>query len=188
VASSLLQTAGVDEIPFADETFDLVISLGVLHHIPDTAAALEKITKKAKMGGTVLIYLYYSFENRGALFKALHRLSELLRAAISRLPGALKRRVCDVIAGLVYFPLARLSYLFKMVLPGSNLHARIPLSFYGDRSFYVMRNDALDRFGTPLEQQFSRAEIRSMMEQAGVQQVKFSDTEPYWCAKGTRIR
>jgi hypothetical protein len=51
-----------------------------------------------------------------------------------------------------------------------------------------MRNDALDRFGTRLERRFTAAEIRSMMDQAGLEEVRLSDAPPYWCAVGHRRR
>jgi ubiquinone/menaquinone biosynthesis C-methylase UbiE len=40
--------ASVDRIPFADASFDLVFSLGVLHHIPDTQKAMEQAVAKVK--------------------------------------------------------------------------------------------------------------------------------------------
>ena len=43
-----------------------------------------------------------------------------------------------------------------------------------------------DRFGTRLEQRFTRAQIRQMMEQAGFERITFSDSPPYWCADGYR--
>ena len=61
-----------------------------------------------------------------------------------------------------------------------------PLAYYRDRSFYVMRNDALDRFGTRLEQRFSRGEIETMMLDAGLERIRFRDGPPYWCALGFR--
>ena len=57
-----------------------------------------------------------------------------------------------------------------------------PLSTYRNRSFYTMRTDALDRFGTRLEHRFTRAQIREMLEAAGLERVTFSDRRPYWCA------
>lgn len=48
----------------------------------------------------------------------------------------------------------------------------------------MMGNDALDRFGTRLEQRFTQAEMRSMMENAGLTRVTFQDGVPYWCAVG----
>jgi hypothetical protein len=64
----------------------------------------------------------------------------------------------------------------------------IPLSAYRDLSFYTMRTDALDRFGTRLEQRFTRVEIDRMMRDAGLENVRFSDGLPYWCAVGTKKR
>jgi len=63
----------------------------------------------------------------------------------------------------------------------------MPLSFYRDRTFYVMRNDALDRFGTKLEQRFSRREIAGMMRAAGLDEVRFSEKPPFWCAVGINL-
>jgi hypothetical protein len=64
--------------------------------------------------------------------------------------------------------------------------AGIPLSAYRGQSFYTMRTDALDRFGTRLEQRFSREAIQGMMEEAGLHQIVFSDSVPYWCAVGRK--
>jgi hypothetical protein len=49
-----------------------------------------------------------------------------------------------------------------------------------------MRTDSRDRFGTPLEQRFTRAEIADMMGQAGLENVVFSKHEPFWHAVGTK--
>ena len=63
---------------------------------------------------------------------------------------------------------------------------RVPLSAYRERSFYVMRNDALDRFGTRLEQRFTRADMQSLMENCGLERIRFHDGVPYWTAVGYR--
>ena len=47
-----------------------------------------------------------------------------------------------------------------------------------------MRTDALDRFGTQLEQRFTKKQILEMMELAGLERINFSDAVPYWCAVG----
>jgi NDP-sugar pyrophosphorylase family protein len=56
----------------------------------------------------------------------------------------------------------------------------IPLSDYRNKSFYIMNNDALDRFGTKLEQRFSKKDITNMLINAGFDKIKFSDNTPYW--------
>jgi hypothetical protein len=47
-----------------------------------------------------------------------------------------------------------------------------------------MRNDALDRFGTKVEKRYSRKKIFFMMRKAGLNRIKFSKKEPFWCAVG----
>jgi SAM-dependent methyltransferase len=177
--------ASIDAMPFADGSMDFGYSLGVLHHMPDTAAGLAACAAKLKPGAPFLVYLYYAFDNRPAWFRALWRASDLFRRGVSRMPFALKARITDLIALLVYWPLARLARLFEAL--GLDVDA-FPLSAYRDRSFYSMRTDALDRFGTRLEQRFTRAEIAAMMTAAGLTDIRFSDRVPYWCAVGRRAR
>ena len=47
-----------------------------------------------------------------------------------------------------------------------------------------MRTDALDRFGTKLEQRFTSEEIERMMIEAGLEGIDFRDSAPFWCALG----
>ncbi|MCJ2054934.1 class I SAM-dependent methyltransferase [Methylobacterium sp. J-070] len=44
--------------PFADESFDLVVADGVLHHTPDTRAAVEALYRKVRPGGQFFFYVY----------------------------------------------------------------------------------------------------------------------------------
>lgn len=46
------------ELPFADETFDHAISIGVLHHTPDCRRGFREIARVTAPGGTVVIFLY----------------------------------------------------------------------------------------------------------------------------------
>lgn len=180
--------ADVDNIPFSDESFDLVYSLGVLHHIPNTAKAMEAAVKKVKIGGYFLVYLYYSLDNRGVMFKLLFNLTNVLRWGISKLPSILKSLVCDVLAVVLYLPFVFFSRVLSVFSISRSLVRYIPLSYYRNKSFNVIRNDSLDRFGTPLEQRFSKKEINKMMLESGLEEIVFSAKEPFWHAVGKRIR
>lgn len=178
-----LHLCSVDAMPLHDGTMDFGYSLGVLHHVPDTAGALRACVAKLKPGAPFLLYLYYALENRPPWFRALWAASNRVRQVISRLPARSRVLVADAIAGSVYWPLARASRAAAALgLPVDNL----PLSFYRDASFYTMRTDALDRFGTQLEQRFTAAQIAQMMTEAGLTDVRFSDRAPFWCAVGQR--
>ena len=99
--------ASVDDSPLPDNSQNFGYSLGVLHHVPDTADAIRACVKMIKPGAPFLVYLYYAFDNRSALFKFAWRCSDLLRRGICVLPGPIKHLVTDVLAILVYYPLAR---------------------------------------------------------------------------------
>ncbi|MDD2719903.1 MAG: class I SAM-dependent methyltransferase [Gallionella sp.] len=175
--------ASVDDHPLPANSQDFGYSLGVLHHVPDTAAAIKACVEMIKPGAPFLVYLYYAFDNRSALFKFIWRCSDVLRRGICMLPGGLKHLVTDMLAALVYFPLAR----FALLVEKCGLDAgSIPLAYYRNHTFYTMRTDSRDRFGTPLEQRFTRQQIREMMEAAGLGEVRFSDHTPYWCAVGIK--
>jgi SAM-dependent methyltransferase len=173
--------AGVDELPFADDSLDFGYSLGVLHHIPDTTAGIRACVRKLKPGAPFLLYLYYAFDNRPPWYRWLWRSSDLARQVVSRLPDRPRFLAADLLAALVYLPLARAARLAEQLhLPVESL----PLSFYRNASFYAMRTDALDRFGTRLEQRFTAPQIRDMMTAAGLDHITFSDGPPFWCAVG----
>jgi ubiquinone/menaquinone biosynthesis C-methylase UbiE len=177
--------ASVGDIPLPDRSLDFAFSLGVLHHVPDTQGAIDAIAKRLKPGAPFLIYLYYAFDNRPAWFRTIWRASDFARRLISRLPHPLRFVVSQIIAATIYWPLTRLALLAERLGKDPNV---IPLSWYRDKSFYVMRTDAYDRFCTRLEQRFTRAEITQMLTQAGFEDIRFSDREPYWCAVGLKRR
>jgi SAM-dependent methyltransferase len=177
----IIHQAGVDDMPLEPGSMDFGYSLGVLHHIPDTQAALSACVSKLKPGAPFLLYLYYAFDNKPFWFKAIWRLSDVLRQLVSRMPHGLRYVSSQILALLVYWPLARLARLLEKL--GFNV-ANVPLSVYRKSSFYVMRTDALDRFGTSLEQRFTQAQIQSMMQTAGLHSITFRDATPYWCAVG----
>lgn len=173
----LNETVSDNQIP--DGLLDLAVSLGVLHHLPDTSLGVKDIYKKIKDGGYFLCYLYYALENKPFAYRLIWNVSNKFRFGISKLPYPLRRIVCEVIAALIYLPLARVSKLLdKFGINSRN----IPLHHYKDLNFYVMRNDAYDRFGTSLEQRFTKLQISKMLEAAGfdMETLKFSDAEPFW--------
>jgi SAM-dependent methyltransferase len=175
--------ASVDELPLADGSAQFGYSLGVLHHVPDTAAGIRACAQKLAKGAPLLLYLYYRFDNRPRWYAAVWKISEIPRRFISRLPARPRAAVCGLIAVFVYWPLARFSRLADTLGAAGD---RLPLHYYSRRSLYTMRTDALDRFGTALEHRFTKREIERMMRDAGLRDIVFSDRPPYWCAVGIR--
>jgi ubiquinone/menaquinone biosynthesis C-methylase UbiE len=180
-----LTRATSDALPFANNTFDLVISVGVLHHIPDTLKAMKDCVSRVKPGGYFYTYLYYNLDNRGLFFKGLFKIINSIRRIVANLPSTSKRVVTDVLAVSIYMPPILTSRLLYK-LHFRSLSGKIPLSYYRDKSFFIIRNDALDRFGTTLEQRFSRKQIQQMMESCGLSEISFSELPPYWHVIGRK--
>lgn len=173
----LRETIGLNSIP--DESLDMAMSLGVLHHIPNTGKAIQDIAYKIKPGGVFLCYLYYKLNDKPFYYRAMFRISNLFRNVISRMPQFMRTCIAKVIARVVYLPLALTSK--KLSQRGLNV-TNFPLHHYANMPFVVLQNDALDRFGTRLELRFSKEDIIKMLEEANfdLTTLVFSDVEPFW--------
>lgn len=58
VENPILSQADLNFLPYKDDSFDVIVSNGVLHHTPNTKVALQNIIKKLKPGGLCLFYIY----------------------------------------------------------------------------------------------------------------------------------
>ena len=169
--------ASVNDNILKENSQDFGYCLGVLHHIPDTLEGIKACAKLLKKNAPFLLYLYYNFENRSSFYKFIWRLSDFIRKIISSLSPRTKIFITSIIAYLIYYPLARFAFVSeKLGIDVSNF----PLSDYRNKSFYFMRTDALDRFGTRLEKRFSKDEIKRMLQEAGFRDIRFSKNMPFW--------
>ncbi len=169
----------ISEIELDKNSQDFGYCLGVLHHTNELNLGLKFCNRVLKKDSPFLIYLYYNLDNRPIYYKIIWSFSNIFRIIISRLPFKYKKLITDLIATFIYYPLANISKLMsKFKLNVFNF----PLSDYKNKSFYTMRTDALDRFGTKLERRFSRREIERMLTNNGFKDIKFSPNMPYWVA------
>jgi SAM-dependent methyltransferase len=166
--------ADVTQLPFRKDFADLVVCLGVLHHLP--IAALEMVRLLAPYAPRALIYLYYALDNRPAHYGVLLRAVTAARRLTCRVRS---RRVRAGIswagtAGL-YVPLVALGSVFWRL----GLGGLVPLhDAYGGKSFRRMRQDFYDRFFTSIEQRFSRRQIQELEDTFA--EVRVSESLPYW--------
>ena len=177
----IFKCASVDQSGIQANTMDFGYCLGVLHHIPNTFEGLKSCVSLLKPSAPLLIYLYYKFDNRPLWFKLIWKVTDIARRLISTLPFCIKIFICGLIGIFVYYPIAKIGLLLDSL--GMN-SANLPLYDYRNKSIYFMMTDALDRFGTRLEKRFTKLEIIELMKAAGLENIKFSNIEPYWVALG----
>jgi len=182
-SNTVFHRASVGDNILPKNSQDFGYSLGVLHHVPNTNEAIKSCVLLLKKNAPLLIYLYYAFDNKSLFYKLVWYISNIIRKVVCHFPSRIKNIITDVIATIVYFPMAKLSCVlsfFKINV------SNIPLSYYMNHSFYTMRTDSRDRFGTPLEKRFTKIQIRQMMEKSGLVNIVFYEHAPYWCACGIK--
>lgn len=59
-----VRVGDAEQLPYEDNSFDLVYSWGVIHHSPDTLKSLSEIVRVTKPGGKIKVMIY----NRNSLF------------------------------------------------------------------------------------------------------------------------
>lgn len=67
---AVLKVDDAENLSFADNSFDVVYSFGVLHHTPDTQKSIDEVYRVLKPGGLAVIMLYH----RNSLNYLIHRL------------------------------------------------------------------------------------------------------------------
>jgi SAM-dependent methyltransferase len=172
--------ADVTALPFADDTFDLVYSHGVLHHLADTPGAIRGLARKVRPGGRLRVYLYWRHHGwKGALLSGV----DAARRVTTRLPHGVLKALCwplsaALMAGVVW-PYRLLSRL------GVRRHESFPLFVYARYPLRILFNDQFDRFSAPLEQRFDAGDVQRMLEAAGLRDVRVRPSFG-WIGEGIR--
>jgi ubiquinone/menaquinone biosynthesis C-methylase UbiE/uncharacterized protein YbaR (Trm112 family) len=164
---ALTVQADAERLPFAPGTFDLVMSIGVLHHLPDPQRALQRIAPLARPGGHVHVYLYWVPEHRW--HAGVLRLVSAVRRLTVRLPHRLLHALCVPLAAALMVAVVWPYRVLRRVPRLRRLADAFPLKTYADYPFGVLVNDQFDRFSAPLERRYTRAEVEAMLTAAGLE-------------------
>jgi SAM-dependent methyltransferase len=76
-AQRRLQVGDAERLPFADASFDLVYSYGVIHHSPNTTAAIAEIHRVLRPGGEARVMIYHVPSWTGLLLWGVHSAARL---------------------------------------------------------------------------------------------------------------
>jgi SAM-dependent methyltransferase len=140
------QVADAENLDFADESFDLIYSHGVLHHTPDTARAVREIHRVLRPGGRAIVMLYHrdSYNYRIGI--------RVLRRAGGRLLKS--ESAIKLIHWLTGEPLASLHEHAKLSTVSTN----------GYLSSDEFLSQSTDGAGNPLARVYSSSEARELFK------------------------
>lgn len=116
--------ADLFRLPFREETFDLIYSLGVLHHTPDPQRAFQGLVKFLKPGGRISVTLYSGYN------KFYVRATNFWRRLAPELPPRL-------LYGLAHVAIP-LYYLYRLPVIGQVLQGLLPISMHPDPAWRVL--------------------------------------------------
>jgi len=140
------QTADAENLDFANDTFDLVYSHGVLHHTPETAQAIREIHRVLRPGGRAVVMLYH----RGS-YNYRVNISVLRRAGAQLLRWEPGVKVVHRITGE---PLESLREHAKLLKTEKDSYLK-PSEFLSQNT---------DGAGNPLARVYSRSEARELFK------------------------
>ncbi len=158
---SLLK-ANLFALPFRRESFDSIISIGVLHHTGDTNRAIRELCTLLRPGGRLFLQLY---ESRGEAKD--RRMAALLRVT-NRMPKRLLYWMCVGLVAARYVP------LLKSLLQAVNHFVQI-VSFGRHRTFWRNVADTYDWHCCPYRTFHTQAELRRLLGEAGLTEVRITN-------------
>ncbi len=171
--------------PFAPESFDFIYSIGVLHHLPDPEAAFQNLLRYLKPNGEVQIYLYWEPENQ-PVKRALLALVNSFRHLTTRLPHGAVHALAFPAAVGAFTCFVWPHRLLKKIGFGTAAE-KLPMKQYAYYPFRVCVNDQLDRFSAPIENRYTRQEVRDWLDRAGLQDSQVNATFG-WVGTGRKPR
>ena len=179
----LVVQADAENLPFAEQTFDLVAAIGVLHHLGDPQRALRSIARYVKPGGYLQVYLYWVPPH--AWHRAALRVVSRIRRVTTRMPKPLLRFASYPLAVVLFTAFVLPHRVLRDDPRFARVVEQLPLKAYADYPFRVCVNDQFDRFAAPLEWRFTEEEVREMLAGGG-----FVDIEVHahhgWIGTGRR--
>jgi ubiquinone/menaquinone biosynthesis C-methylase UbiE len=150
-----------ENLPFADGSFDVVYSHGVLHHTPDTARTIREVHRVLASGGRAMIMLYYRNS-----FNYLVNIGVVRRLRAHLLRTELGIKLSCMIFGETEKDLRR--------------HAELVRDDPAYLEMQNMLNRNTDGPDNPLSQVFSKKSAMKMFEQFGSLKTEVMFWNPNW--------
>jgi SAM-dependent methyltransferase len=161
--------ADAEQLPFEPASFDFVMAIGVLHHLPDPERALFSIARFVRPGGRLHIYLYWVPERRW--HRALLGGVGAARRATVRLPHPVLHGLSYPVAALLLALFVAPFRVLRRFEATRRVAEALPLKTYADYPFRVLVNDQFDRLSAPVENRYTRDEVLAFLRNLGLADV-----------------
>jgi SAM-dependent methyltransferase len=155
--------------PFAPASFDLVYSLGVVHHVADPGAAVRTLAGLVRPGGTLRLYVYRSLADEPLARRALLATVTVLRRMTTRLPPDALHAFSWAVSAVAHVAFLAPRRVLRRTTLGDRMTRGLPLVQYADVPFRMLVAEQFDRFGAPLEGRYTREEVESWLRGAGLE-------------------
>lgn len=161
--SATIFQADVFKLPFAPESFDLIYSIGVLHHTPDCERAFKSLPGLLKPGGRIAIWLY-------SAYNPWYRMSDLYRKVTRRMSAETLHTLCRGVVPLygVHQVLKKIPLVGKGA--SSVLAWMIPMSFSKDSTWRVL--DTFDWYSPWYQSKHTYEEVFRWFEACGLEDLR----------------
>lgn len=156
--------ADIYAMPFKNQ-FDIIYSIGVLHHLPKPQEGFSGLPKALKIDGKILIWVYNRRNNKRALY-----FYEPIRSLCKKFPKPLLYKLCYIPGGIVH----GLNYLTHCCnfFGAKNLAKKMPFAYYANFPFNMKLNDAFDVLATPKSNYYYVEEIEKWFREADLKNIQ----------------
>lgn len=151
--------ADVFDLPFREEIFDYIFSIGVLHHTPNTEEAFKCLPKFLKNRGEIAMWVY---SNEGSFTKIHNKISGFYRFFTTKCPKKLLYR-------LSYFSLP-LYYLKRIKILGYIASFILPHSGHPNPEWRIL--DTFDWYSPRYQWKHTYNEVVSWFKESGLKDIK----------------
>lgn len=150
--------ANLLKLPFPDESFDFIYSIGVLHHTPNCETAFRGLVRLLRPGGRIVIWLYNGYN------RLPYRMSDLYRKITTRLPNSLLHSLCYVAVPMYYVDAALNRVYLRPV--AQILRILLPVSHHPDWRWRVL--DTFDWYSPRYQSKHTYEEVFRWFESEGL--------------------
>jgi len=166
-----VELASIYSIPYENE-FDLVFSIGVIHHLEFPDTAIKNLVKAAKSGGKVLIWVY-GYEGNEWIVKIV---SPIRKFFTSRIPPPL----LDLLTYFISVPF----FIFIKIMPIKNSYLRQLKNF----RFRHIHSIIFDQLLPQIARYYRKEEAKNLLaDNTGLENIEiYSCNNNSWTVIGTK--